>query len=50
MEEINAVRVFLNWRKAFAVFALMAGSLPSEAERDAYFNRLRAQRKVADDG
>ena len=49
-EDISTSRVFMDWRKAFVVFALMAGKLPSAEELQAYYDRLRAEHNAADSG
>ena len=36
-------RKFMDWRKAFVVLALMAGKIPSNAQKQSYFNKLRAK-------
>ena len=49
-EDIGASRVFMDWRKAFVVFALMAGKLPSAEELQAYYDRLRAEQNTSESG
>lgn len=39
----------MNWRRAFAIFALMAGTLPTVSDIDGYVSRLRAQAAVSED-
>ena len=35
------VRKFMDWRKAFLIFALMAGQLPTENDKQVYFEKLQ---------
>ena len=49
-EDIGSSRVFMDWRKAFVVLALMAGRLPSSEELQGYYDKLRAEQKVSDNG
>ena len=43
-------RSFMNWRKAFMIFVLMAGRLPCSADLQSYESRLRAQLAVSFNG
>lgn len=44
------MRSFVNWRKLFLALALVAGEMPSEAEKQTYYKMLRAKRDVSQDG
>ncbi len=46
----EAKRVFIDWRKAFVICALVSSRLPSEQELHGYFNKLRACLAVAENG
>ena len=37
----DEVRHFLNWRRAFLILVLMAGKIPTNAEKQTYFAKLR---------
>jgi len=50
MRENNVVRCYVDWRKAFTIFALMAGQVPSEAQKQTYFSKLRAKRLSSENG
>jgi len=50
MSEMDVVRIYVDWRKAFTIFALMAGQVPSEAQKQAYYSKLRAKRQSSENG
>ena len=43
-------RVFVDWRKAFVILALMAGNIPTEEDKQTYYSKLRARRSISDTG
>jgi hypothetical protein len=48
--ENDVVRCYVDWRKAFTIFVLMAGQMPSEAQKQTYYSKLRAKRESSENG
>ena len=50
IDGVDAIRSFIDWRKAFTILVLMAGQLPSTEEVQGYCSKLRAQVTISEDG
>ena len=48
--DLDQKRTFIDWRRAFAIFALIAGKLPTSEELEAYKSKLRAKQTVSEEG
>ena len=49
-EGAAGTRKFVDWRKAFLIFALMGGRIPTEADVQEYITRLREKAEKSRDG
>ena len=43
-------RTFMDWRRAFAILALIAGRLPTSEELQTFKNKLRAKQQASQEG